>query len=96
MIIGFKDRATEDLYNGVRSKHSAQIATDIQSVARRKLDMLNAAHRLEYLKVPPGNRLESLKGKYSGHMSIRVNDQYGIVFKWEHGSASDVRIEDYH
>jgi len=64
-------------------------------VAVRKLDLLNAAHDLRDLRVPPGNRLEGLKGKWAGHYSMRVNDQYRLVFRWTEGNAHDVLITDY-
>ena len=65
-------------------------------VARRKLDMVNAAHALDDLKVPPGNRLEGLKGNLAGKHSIRINDQWRVVFRWQDGAAHEVRIADYH
>lgn len=67
-----------------------------ESVARRKLDLLNAAATLEFLRVPPGNRLEALKGDRKGQFSIRINDQWRICFRFEDGNAYDVEIVDYH
>ena len=71
-------------------------SADIRSVAVRKLDMVNAAHELQDLKVPPGNRLEALKGELRGKHSIRINDQWRIIFRRENGDAHDVEIDDYH
>jgi proteic killer suppression protein len=73
-----------------------KLPRDIWPAARRKLDLLNAAHTLEDLKVLPGNRLEALKGKARGFYSIRVNDQYRLMFGWTGHDANDVRIIDYH
>ena len=68
----------------------------MQNVARRKLMMLNSAENINDLLIPPGNRLEKLKGNYKGYYSIRINDQFRIVFKWEAKNATEVRIIDYH
>lgn len=68
----------------------------IERQARRKLEMIEAATRLEDLRVPPGNRLEALKGSRKGQMSIRINDQWRICFRWADGTARDVEIVDYH
>ena len=96
MIASFGDRATEDLYHGRKSKATRRLPADIVSVALRKLDMLNAALVLQDLASPPGNRLEALRGSLKGHHSIRVNDQWRLVFRWTAGEAHGVRIIDYH
>jgi proteic killer suppression protein len=96
MIQNFRDRATEDIYNGIDSKAARSISPSIWKVVARKLDMMNAAHSLQDLKVPPGNRLELLKGNWKGWYSIRVNDQFRIVFRWIDGNAKDVSVMDYH
>jgi proteic killer suppression protein len=96
MIVNFADKATEDIYHGTDSKAARQIPNVVWRIAARKLDMVNAAHDLRDLKVPPANRLEALKGKLSGFHSIRVNDQYRIIFRWDEGNARDVEITDYH
>ena len=96
MILNFKDQATEDLFNGVHSKKVLKVPQSLWSGARRRLDMLNAAHELSDLRIPPSNRLEVLKGSLKGFHSIRINDQYRIIFKWHEHSASEVRIVDYH
>ena len=94
-IVSFADAATEDLYNGVHSARVRSFPNDVVKAALRKLDMLNAAHVLDDLRVPPGNRLEALKGALAGYHSIRVNSQWRIVFRWSNG-AHDVRLVDYH
>ena len=96
MILSFGDQSTEDIFNGVDSKAARKIAVGIHRVAGRKLDMINAAHCIDDLKAPPGNRLEYLKGNLAGYFSIRVNDQFRIIFKLSQSMASDVRIIDYH
>lgn len=96
MIASFGNRATDDLYHGRKSKASRRLPADITSVALRKLDMINAAQTLQDLMSPPGNRLEALRGNLSGHQSIRINDQWRIVFRWSAGEAHAVRIVDYH
>ena len=96
MIASFGDRATEDLYHGRKSKAARQVPSDIVSVALRKLDMINAAQVLQDLASPPGNRLEALRGQLKGYHSIRINDQWRVVFRWAAGEAHGVRIADYH
>jgi proteic killer suppression protein len=96
VIINFADKATEDVFNGIISKAARRIPLNIWPVVVRKLDMINAAHDLKDLRVPPANRLELLKGKWSGHYSIRINDQYRIVFRWIDGNSHHVLIVDYH
>ena len=96
MIASFGDRATEDLYHGRRSKVVRRLPADIVSTALRKLDMINAAVALQDLASPPGNRLEALRGNLRGFHSIRVNDQWRVVFRWSAGEALAVRIADYH
>jgi proteic killer suppression protein len=93
MIRGFRDAEAEKVWQGVRSQ---RIATDIQSVALRKLRILNNAKVLDDLRVPPGNRLEKLRGDRAGQWSIRINDQWRICFHWTDGGPDDVEIVDYH
>lgn len=95
MIASFGDSATEALFHGQRSK-ARRLPADIGKVALRNLDMLNAARELRDLRAPPGNRLERLKGELEGMHSIRINDQWRIVFRWEAGEAHEVSIVDYH
>jgi proteic killer suppression protein len=92
MIKSFKCKETEKLFNDLESKRFKQI----ERVARRKLEMLEAAKAIEDLKAPPGNRLEPLKGDRSGQHSIRINDQYRLCFVWSDAGAYDVEIVDYH
>ncbi len=92
MIVSFKSADAEALANGQRVKRFAKI----ESVARRKLRQLQIAGRLEDLRVPPGNRLEALKGDREGHFSIRVNDRFRVCFRWTAAGAEDVEIVDYH
>ena len=96
MIASFADQATEDLYHGRKSRKVRRLPADILAVALRKLDMIDAAQVLQDLDSPPGNRLEALRGDLKGHHSIRINDQWRIVFRWETGMAHGVRIADYH
>lgn len=96
MIISFGDDATECLYHGKQTKKVLHFPNSILSVALRKLDILNAALRLEDLRVLQGNRLEALKGNLQGYYSIRVNDQWRIIFRWLEGGANDVSLNDYH
>ena len=96
MIASFADGATEALFHGVRGKAVKRIPPRITAVAVRKLDMLNSARALQDLLQPPGNRLEALRGDLRGYHSIRINDQWRIVFRWESGEAHEVRIADYH
>lgn len=92
-MMDLRDRETEKLWEGNVSR---RLPNDIQAVARRKLRMLNNAHRLDDLRIPPANRLEALKGKRKGQYSIRVNDQWRICFVWADGNANEVEIVDYH
>jgi proteic killer suppression protein len=92
MIRTFADKDTEALFNGNRVRRFV----NIEAVARRKLVQLNAAATLDFLRVPPGNRLEALKGDRAGQYSIRVNDQFRVCFHWQDGDALDVEIVDYH
>jgi proteic killer suppression protein len=93
VIRNFADRETASIWSGRRSR---KLPGDIQPVALRKLRMLNQARVLEDLRIPPGNRLEALRGDREGQHSIRINDQWRICFVWEDGGAGDVEIVDYH
>jgi proteic killer suppression protein len=90
------DEVTEDIFHGANTKAARRIPTMLWKIAGRKLDMVNAAHELRDLVVPPGNRLELLKSAWAGFHSIRINDQFRIVFRWKDGNAHEVRITDYH
>lgn len=96
MIVDFRSKAAQDIYDGAPSKEARRFPQAIWHVAQRKLDMLNAAVTLKDLSVPPANRLESLKGDLKGKYSVRVNDQYRIIFEFRDGNAYDVEIVDYH
>lgn len=93
MIRSFGDPETERVWSGQISR---KLPPDIQIVALRKLRMINQARVLNDLRVPPGNRLEALKGKRKGQHSVRVNDQWRICFVWSEGGANEVAIVDYH
>lgn len=96
MIHSFGDAATEDLFHGRQTSRVRRFPHTILSVTLRKLDVINAARELSDLRMPPGNRLEALKGDREGFNSIRINDQWRIIFRWENGGANDVSIVDYH
>lgn len=93
MIRSFADRETERVWRGQRSR---RLPPDIQDTALRKLRLVNAARRLEDLRIPPGNRLEALSGNRRGQHSIRINSQWRICFRWNDGEAEDVEVCDYH
>jgi len=93
MIKLFGNKETEKIYLGVVSK---KYPPDIQQIARRKLKMLHASQNLKDLRVPPANRLEKLKGNLSSYHSIRVNQQWRIIFIWYENDALDVQLVDYH
>jgi toxin HigB-1 len=93
MIISFRSKETEKIWNGEVSR---RLPIEIQVIARRKLRMLNNAKSLEDLRVPPANRLEALKHERKGQHSIRINDQWRICFVWSQPGAADVEIVDYH
>lgn len=96
MIQTFGDKRTENLFQGISCRETRKFPADLIKVAVRKLDMLNAAYQLEDLRSPPGNRLEALKGDLKGFYSIRINDQWRIIFQWQNGNAFAVKIVDYH
>lgn len=93
MIVSFGNKNTERIWNGEWVK---KMPNEIQEIGRRKLRMLNNSQNLNDLKVPPSNRLEKLSGKLKGFYSIRINDQWRIIFKWNNVNAADVAIIDYH
>jgi proteic killer suppression protein len=93
MIVSFGDKTTQKIWDGEWAKG---FATDIQQTARRKLRMLNNSVDIKDLMIPPSNRLEKLKGNLKDFHSIRVNNQWRIIFQWDNGSAFDVQLIDYH
>jgi len=93
MIKSFRNKETEKIFNRLLS---SKLPQKIQPIARKKLVILDAALELNDLRIPPGNRLEALKGNRKGQHSIRINNQWRICFKWSDGDAYDVEITDYH
>ena len=93
MIISFKDKEAEKIWDGTFSR---RFPRNIQQIMRRKLRMLNNAKNLSDLRIPPNNKLEKLKGDREGQYSIRVNDKYRVCFEWNDNNASSVEIVDYH
>jgi proteic killer suppression protein len=93
MILSFGSKDTENVWNGIRVRKPS---VELQQIARRKLRMLNNSTNLLDLKIPPSNRLEKLSGKFKDYYSIRINDQWRIIFKWNKTNATDVEIIDYH
>ncbi len=93
MIISFGDSETNKVWNGDRVK---KLPNEIQVIGRRKLRMINNSVNINDLRIPPSNRLEKLSGKLKNFYSIRINDQWRIIFKWNSGNALDVEIIDYH
>lgn len=93
MIKSFDCKETELIWNGFTSR---KLPSDIQNVCRRKLRMIEAAIIIEDLRIPPGNHLEKLTGNLAGYYSIRINDQYRIIFNFDSGDAYNVKIKDYH
>jgi proteic killer suppression protein len=96
MIISFRGQLAEDLFFDRHTGVTRRFPAELRNVSRRKLQYLNAAIRLEDLRVPPGNRLELLKGRLAGRHSIRINDQWRVVFRWNQDGARDIQIVDYH
>jgi proteic killer suppression protein len=96
MIESFGNRLAEDLFYDRRSRATRSFPPELRRVARRKLLYIHDAAELKDLRVPPGNRLELLRGERTGLHSIRINDQWRVVFGWQGGNAYDVEIVDYH
>jgi len=93
MILSFRSKETENIWKGTRVN---KLPNEIQETGRRKLRMLNNSNNLTDLKVPPSNKLEKLKGRLKDFYSIRINDQWRIIFKWNNGNTFEVEIVDYH
>jgi len=96
VIESFGNALAEDLFDDKRTKATRAFAPELRRAARRKLLYLHDAPELRDLRVPPGNRLEGPKGNWQGFHSIRINDQWRVVFRWENGNAFDVQVIDYH
>jgi len=93
MILTFGSKETEKIWNGIRVP---TLPMEIQMIGRRKLRMINSSQNIQDLTIPPSNKLEKKKGELKDYYSIRINDQWRIIFKWENGNASEVEITDYH
>jgi len=93
MIISFKCKETKHIFDGGISK---KFPHEVSKIGKRKLDIIHASFKEQDLSVPPANRFEKLKGDLHGYCSIRINDQYRIVFKFKNGNAEEVYITDYH
>lgn len=93
MIVSFRSKETEKIWNGNRVK---KMLIDIQNIGRRKLRMLNNSQNIADLRIPPSNRLEKLSGNLNGFYSIRISKQWRIIFEWNNGNASEVEIIDCH
>jgi proteic killer suppression protein len=96
MIVSFANKLAEDLFDDKNSKEVRSFPNELHRVARRKILYLHDAAELIDIKVPPGNKLEALKGDRAGFHSIRINNQWRLVFRWNNGNAEDVSVEDYH
>ena len=96
MIRSFDNKVARDIYHGENSKKARKLPKGLHPKARRLLDQLNAAPNIDFLRIPPGNRLEKLSGDLEGKWSIRINEQWRVVFTWEGVNAHDVAIVDYH
>jgi proteic killer suppression protein len=94
-ILSFRDNATADLYHGRNTSRVRHFPSAILKIALRKLDVINGAYKLDDLRSPPANHLEALKGDLYGFHSIRINNQWRIIFRWDSG-AKDVSLVDYH
>ena len=96
MLKNLADKTTQDTYDGINSRQARKLPRELHDKVRRLLDQINAAPKLELLRIPPGNRLEKLKGDRAGFWSLRINDQWRIVFRWQGQDALDVQVIDYH
>lgn len=96
MVVSFGNRLAEDLYLDRMSRATRSFPNELQRVARRKLLYLHDAAELLDLRIPPANRLESLRGRLKGFHSVRINDQWRVVFRWHKGAAYDAEVIDYH
>ena len=96
MLKSLADKTTQDIYDGINSRQARKLPRELHAKARRLLDQINAALTLDVLRIPPSNRLEKLKGDQAGFWSLRINDQWRIVFRWQGQDALDVQVIDYH
>lgn len=96
MICSFGNKTARDIFNGINSRFARKLPKELHKIASRKLDQLNSAEKWKDLKAPPSNHLEALKEALKGLHSIRINDQWRLVFDWTLSGAGDVQIVDYH
>lgn len=96
MIKSFTDKTAQNVYDGINSRFARKLPRALHPKAQRLLDQINAAPYLKFLRIPPGNRLKKLTGDLEGRWSLRINDQWRIVFCWEGNDAFDVKIIEYH
>jgi proteic killer suppression protein len=96
MLKNLADKTTQDIYDAINSRQARKISRELHDKVRRLLDPINATTTLDMLRIPPSNRLEKLKGDRAGFWSLRINDQWRIVFRWQGQDALDVQVTDYH
>lgn len=96
MIVSFGNSLASDLFDDLNTKATRAFPSELRRIARRKLLYLHDASDLQDMRMPPGNRLEKLIGDWQGYHSVRINQQWRLVFKWDSGSATNVQIVDYH
>jgi proteic killer suppression protein len=97
VAIEFRNRGTEDVFNGIDSRAARRLVpSGLVERAREKLFLIDDAESIQDLRIPPGNRLEALKGDRKGQFSVRINEQYRVCFRWSEHGARDVEIVDYH
>ncbi len=96
MIKSFADKASRDIYDGVNSRYARKIPNVLHPKIRRLFDQINAAPSVEFLRIPPSNRLEKLRGDLKRFGSLRINDQWRMIFEWKDNNAFKVKIADYH
>jgi proteic killer suppression protein len=96
MLKNLADKTTQDIYDGINSRQARKLPRELHDKAQRLLDQINATPTLDTLRIPPSNRLEKLKGDRAGFWSLRINDQWRIVFRWQDQNALDVQVIDYH
>jgi proteic killer suppression protein len=96
MIKNFGNRIAQDIYDGVNNRYSRKVPRELHAKTRRLLDQINAAPSLEFLRIPPGNKLEKLSSDLKGCWSLRINDRWRIIFRFEANDFFDIKIIDYH
>jgi proteic killer suppression protein len=96
MIKSFANKVARDIYHGTNTRYARKLPPQLHSKARRLFDQVNASPSLDFLRIPPGNRLEKLSGDMQGFWSLRINERWRIIFRWAEDDALDVKIIDYH